>query len=108
MFNRIVIELDGPICSCEEMSLSWTVGREILTNPDGTMRDGAYLQVSCKTCATKLHVPNGKFVAAFQLKKGYPKKAEPMPEPPPKPKLELLAGGKVIPFINSEEEKQQP
>lgn len=101
MFRKIIIQLDGPICSCDEEKLQWTVGRA-LREENGVMLEGAYLQVTCKTCKTKLHVPNEKFVASFELKKGYPRKRPEEPKEDPKPKLGVIQGGKVIPFVNEE------
>jgi len=70
MFKKIVIQLDGPICTCENENLAWTV----YLNKNET---NCFLLIFCLTCQTKLEVPNKKFVACFELKKQYPKGVPP-------------------------------
>lgn len=85
MFKRIIIELSGPICNCLERDLAWSirddiVGREIHRG----------LDISCKTCGTKLSVSNDKFVAGWKLDIPYPgKPPAPKKEPPP-PEMPII------------------
>lgn len=76
MFKRIDILLSGPICSCDEQNLSWAIG------------EGPSLFLNCKTCDTKLNVPNSKFVARFVLDKKYPGKTKELTKKKPKSKSE--------------------
>lgn len=62
MFKGIDIKLAGPICDCDEMSISWY----IISGPG--------LGIKCNTCQTELRIPHGKFRAGFVLEKSYPGK----------------------------------
>jgi hypothetical protein len=53
VFDRIDIHLRGPICSCDEQNIGWGI------------TPGPGLELSCKTCGTKLSVPNKQFTARF-------------------------------------------
>lgn len=64
MFQRIAIELTGPICSCRKQNLGWT------PYIDNDRRFG--LVVNCGTCGTELRIPNGQFKAYFDLDEEYP------------------------------------
>lgn len=59
MFKNVEINIAGPICSCEEENLQWSTGQNCLT-------------IVCGTCNTQLFIPQKKFVAAFNLERGYP------------------------------------
>lgn len=84
MFKKIIIELNGPICTCEEENLAWGTGIDKDSHPT--------LEIFCRKCGTKLLVPNKKFVARFKLDNAYPgKKTE-------EPKVEKTEMGNVIPF----------
>ena len=65
VFEKIVIKLSGPICTCHEQGLSWSVTRR---------QDGgrSALVVYCESCKTELHVPHEKFGAGFSLETPYP------------------------------------
>lgn len=92
MFKGITIKLSEPICSCDEQSLQWGIA----TDSDGNC--GLY--ILCKHCKTKLEVPHSKFTASWSLDKSYPGKK---PTLPPKAKLEVMDGGKVIEFEKTSE-----
>ena len=95
MFKNITINLSGPLCSCAEASLTWSVGKDT--------KSKSILSLRCSTCGTALVVPHNKFVAKFHLDKPYPGKSEKEPEDD-KEKLTVLDGGKVIAFHKDEEE----
>jgi len=65
MFNRIVIELSGPICGCDEQDLSWNVPLD----EDGKTS----LEITCRTCKSSLKVGSKYFKAAFKLDTPYVK-----------------------------------
>lgn len=67
MFKRIVIELAGPICDCDEANISWQPA--ILDQDKRPL-----LTLTCETCGTKLVIAAKKFVASFKFDKGYPGK----------------------------------
>jgi hypothetical protein len=60
-FKRIIIELAGPICTCEEKDLAWNTGDN-------------QLDVFCKTCKIHKYVDGNEFRAAFNLVVPYPGK----------------------------------
>jgi len=64
MFKKITINLAGPICSCEEMDISWGIWNDVKGNPG--------LSLTCKKCETQLKIPNNKFVANFNVDVPYP------------------------------------
>lgn len=70
MFEQIQIKLTGPICTCAEQNLSWSVS----LNSQGWQ---ASLTIACKICKTELRVPHEKFKAAFMLATPYPGKPKP-------------------------------
>lgn len=82
MFDRIVIHLTEPICSCEEQALSWSICQD---------RDRqSCLRIACRTCKTILIASNRTFVASFALERNYPG------TPAPKATvLTTLPGGKI-------------
>lgn len=86
MFVDITINLDSPLCNCDEQKLKWNT----------SMEEKSRLILWCETCKTELRIPREKFVAHFKLGKPYPGKKK--AEEPPKKKLEVLEGGKVLPF----------
>jgi hypothetical protein len=65
MFQRIVIELSGPICACDEQSLAWGIHQRGSGNGSGIL-------ITCKLCDTELVVPHSKFLAGFSLDTPYP------------------------------------
>lgn len=91
MFVDITINLDSPLCNCDEQKLKWNTSAD----------DKARLILWCETCKTELRIPREKFVAHFKLAKPYPGKKKPEA---PKTKLGVLDGGKakfettIIPF----------
>jgi hypothetical protein len=63
MFKKIVIELSGPICTCDKGDLEWIVIPET---------KGPALTIRCKTCNVKLIIPYEKFIADFKVDTSYP------------------------------------
>lgn len=86
MFKRLVIEMSDPICNCDEQNLSWIPSSD---------SKGANLIIKCKSCSTQLIVSHEKYVAGWSFERPYPGKKK---EEKPKPKLDVLEGGKVIPI----------
>jgi len=64
MFQKIVLHLEGPICSCPKQNLIWGIF------PDETKRSGLFIQ--CLSCRTKVLISHKKFRADFDLKREYP------------------------------------
>lgn len=85
MFERINIQLTGPICACPVQNLLWNTP---------TVDGKSTLSVWCGTCGIKILVPNNAFMGGFALKVPYPGK----PAVAVKPALKVLDGGKVIPI----------
>lgn len=73
MFKRISIELDGPICNCDEQQIAWC---PVEVRDEKGIVTAHELHLTCKECKTKLIVPNGKFKASFSFDKPYPGKKE--------------------------------
>lgn len=82
MFKLFDIHLAGPICSCDEQSISWSIW---IAN--GTFNG---LLLNCKECETQLSVPKSKMLARFIFDKAYPGKKD------KESKLKCLDGGKVL------------
>lgn len=87
-FKRITIELNGPICACDEQDLIWCP----------TLDSGGKhaLSIECKTCKTKMIVGNSHFKAAFELDKPYPGKEKIEPK---KREADVVDGCKILPFF---------
>lgn len=68
MFQRITIQLTGPVCTCRAQKLSWNIRQDRNGKPA--------LIIGCNLCGTELYVPNKKFVAAFSLRNPYPAGAQ--------------------------------
>ena len=91
MFRRIVIHLDGPICTCEQEKLAWFMRTEVTQATDADPTESSSLEVYCTLCNTRLLVPSDKFVASFEL-------ATPYQRPRARRRLTVMDGGKVIEF----------
>lgn len=89
MFRLAQFHLDGPICSCEEQELSWSLFED---------KTGFGLRISCKTCETQLVIPYTKFKARFVLERPYPGKKQ---APAPKPDAKILS---LVPAEKEDEE----
>jgi len=72
MFQRITIELDGPICKCTMQDLAWA----IIVVKDGDVPKHT-LAVSCKACKQELRVAPSEFKAGFKLDVAYPETEKP-------------------------------
>lgn len=85
--SGIIINLEGPICQCAEENLRWSVEVTRCEEPE------AFLVVSCAGCGVEHSVPCDRILGTFDM-------ATPYPGTParPRPKLEVLPGGKLIPF----------
>ena len=60
MFKNVSINLKGPICSCQQQSLSWGIAK------------GGDLNIQCDTCKAMLTIAHDGFVAHFKLDEQYP------------------------------------
>jgi len=63
LFKNVIINLEGPICSCHGQDLGWGIYG----------KNGNYgLSVFCLNCKISVFVPPDKFIADFNLDKKYP------------------------------------
>lgn len=85
LFKRIIIELSGPICTCPERDLAWSIRDDIKA---GKVYRG--LNITCKTCGTELQVSNDKFVAGWKLDTPYPGKPPAPKKDPPPPEMPII------------------
>lgn len=58
MFLRTDLVFDSPICSCTPVSFIWSIY---------TVDSLPNLSVECRTCHTKIVVPNSKFIGAIKV-----------------------------------------
>ena len=67
-FEKIIIQLAGPICNCDDQNLSWDHYLDKSKSEKGSIS----LFLKCGICGIKLYVPRDKYRASFHVASPYP------------------------------------